>query len=108
MTTEAKALLRTAARVSEQRGDESTANEIKATLAHGAKPFGWEVDVLISDKMLKLEDTSERKTFHYRGSRSTAYNRALCHKHVWKVVEVRGIDEATWRRAYGDPENRGL
>jgi hypothetical protein len=72
------------------------------------KPFGWAVTVLISDRIVKLEDTSERKTFHYRGSRSTAISRAKMKRHAWKVESVEPVSEEAWRRALGNPEERRL
>lgn len=75
---------------------------------NAAKPFGWEVVALFNDRLVKIEDTSERKTFHYRGSKSQAVMRVRLKSHFFKIVEVKPVDEASWRRAFGDPETRGL
>lgn len=72
------------------------------------KPFGWEVIALFNDRLVKIEATSERRTFHYRGSRSQAVMRVKLKMHFFKIVDVKPVDEASWRRAFGDPENRGL
>lgn len=70
------------------------------------KPYGWEVDVLVSDRLVQVEANSTRHTLRYRGSESAARTRALCRKHVWKIVEVRAIDEPQWIIAHGRPWER--
>ena len=46
--------------------------------------FGWEVVALFNGRLVKLK------------------------MHFFKIVEVNPVDEAAWRRAFGDPETRGL
>lgn len=110
MSMNAKQLLRTVKDISQRRGDHATAKEAALTLEHmsQSKPFGWEVIALFNDRLVKIESTSERKTFHYRASRSQAIMRVKLKPHFFKLVDVLPVDEASWRRAFGDPETRGL
>lgn len=80
----------------------------EAIAAVAIAPFGWEVEVLCCDKMLKLEQNSERKSFYFVGSRRNAERRAMLKQHVWRIVGARPFCEADWRRAFGNPEERGL
>ncbi len=73
-----------------------------------SKPFGWEVDVLTCEFMVKVEQNSQKVTKRYRGSCGTACRLAMMIPHAWKIADVRGLTEEQWRRTYGNPEEKGL
>ena len=73
-----------------------------------SKPFGWEVDVLTCEFMVKVEQNSQKVTKRYRGTRGNACSRAMMILHAWKVTDVRPLTEEEWRRTYGNPEEKGL
>ena len=68
------------------------------------KPFGWEVDVELCDRMIYIpaSDANRIESFHYVGTESNARRKGILKPHARAILVTRSFTYRQWIACFGE------